>query len=219
MSYLPNARTPNPWIGEVSTPKAGTHARLGQVSSGTSRNLKRGYTGDPEWRQLHGTIGGAVNSAAHALGRYGLYKAALGHVEADLDEIAADVGPHLGAPNTGASPHHDARGRRILHVDGSPLGLPAGARPMPERAERLALGPAGSTGPKPSPFANGPLVDNQFAGFGGRLESSTPPDARSAVGPSMLGSSTPANPAAKLKGRRAPAGMDPRKRGTFTNFS
>jgi hypothetical protein len=243
MSYLPPTKTPSPWTSEIQFPKGHQRTPLGPVSSGSSRNMKRGYTGDPEFAHLHATIGGAVNAAVHGIARYAVTKAALSHTEADLDDIAsAGHTPSLGSP-TPFGPNHDANGVRTRHADGSPLGLPAGARAHPERIERLALPAAGQTSAprqfpsqlalprpgqtenaktslpqaRPHPFT-GPLVESQFAGFGERLESSTPPDARSAVGPSM-GSSIPANPATKIKGRRAPAGMDPRKRGTFANFS
>lgn len=209
MSYLPTARTPNQWEGKIPTPKANVPARLGPVSSGSSRNMKRGYVGAPEMQGFQHSMANITRGATSLLGRYLTIQAALGPVKDDLDSIAADVHSGLGAPQIDRSP-------RTRHVDGSPLAIGTAREP-------LALPRAGQTTnarsavPEPRAHHFTGEVSGQFDGFASRLQKGGAPDARKAVGPSQ-GSSIPANPDAPLKGRRAPAGMDPRKRGTWMNY-
>ena len=209
-SYLPNKPTPRPWNSEAQFPAARQHSRMGPVSSGSSRNLQRGYLGAPE-TNVGSALVGLLRTNAN---RFMFYKTALEHVD-KIDHDVQSLGEHgdpggppsLGAPHPSSPARPGRPGGVGPHVrtdaDGNQLALNPGARPMPGPKPPLALNP-------------GPRVHKMGTSEAPRPIEQQFPDLLSGPGPSRgstLGNSEA--PSARQPGRRTPAGLDPRKRGTW----
>lgn len=236
-SYIPNKPTPRPWQTDVRFPGGREHSRMGAVSSGSSRNINRGYLAGNEANAL----AGLTNMLSTNASRFVYYKAAMQHIDKDFEGLkhpeGGTPGPSLGEPNVARGPdgkqlaigsgpfvmgpapqHKPGVGPHRSTVDDdartNPLQGPAW---VPPRAP-LALGP-GPSRRAPLALEAGPRVHKVSAQGPRRPLDQEAPDLFQGPGPSKVSlRGLPDAPAAPLKGRRSPAGMDPRRRGTWLNY-
>lgn len=217
MSYIPNKPTPRPWTSEAQFPGGHQHSRMGPVHTGSSRNLQRGYLGAPETN-----VGSALTSLLRTnANRFMYYKAAMEHVDRDFGALHDDLS-HSGPPSLGA-PHADVPvgPQKRIGPDGEQVAIGRGA---------FVMGPAPRQTRPVGPSAE-PVVNQQLAlNAGPRVHVISAQGPQKPLGerfghlvsgpglasPSTLGTSSP--PSARQPGRRAPSGMDPRKRGTWLNY-
>jgi hypothetical protein len=238
MGYVNAPQGRNPWISEPETPQP--RARIAPPMYHTSRgNFYRPGPGNPE-----NDAGRAIADIAMYNARYvqeWVKPRITGKLKAEGEgpqppDLQRQMG---GSPPGSPSPEQPALGSgrprlgTLRNPDGSLLALPEHASPgnLPGRPVPgpLAIGPGGnpgraggSQGPQGIPMPPGaPLESDVRTNFGKRLAKQSRVQARNAQteGPSLLGAlpviGDRVGPSAK---RRGPAGMDPRRRGTWLNY-
>lgn len=218
-SYIPNKPAPRPWQSEVQFPGGRAHSRMGAVSSGSSRNINRGYLAGNE----SSALGGLTNMLRTNASRFVYYTAAMQHIDKDFAGLKDNDSPSLGAPRTARGPDGKqlALGSGPFSMGPAPQHEP-GVGPHRPRLDNDDVRTNPVQGPpKPKPFGElmaGPRVFAMGTSEPRRPVEQQVPGLLQGPGPSR-GSlrGLPDAPAAPLKGRRAPAGMDPRKRGTWLN--
>lgn len=196
------------WQGEYPTPQTRRTPDQPLRSAGSHEDFDRPWHGDAESR--FPTLDQAMDRATQQLGNILLYRGikkaddSLSHIEQELDT------PRLGAPNTSRTQKRGlAAGPQIMGELGaapSPLALGPGprvfaqgpvptARPMPTRQSGFAPNRMATKSPiiKPDEII---------------LPGGTVPGSRSAFQPDL-------SPNMSQPRVRRPAGMDPRKRGTW----
>ena len=186
-------RGPAPWQSEAprARPVAGQNVYR-PLNSGSQQNFAAEWPGDRETSLPR--VDSMLNQARTFAGQYLGTKLALGATDRELHRIEEDV-------HSLAHPSDMAADKR------EPLGLPAGARPMPPPSEPRALGPA------PTPIPQGPAPEGRRPRFGvyGDVEAG---DARLAGG--SIGRLNYPNAIDVTPGRRTTGGNDRRMKNLIT---
>lgn len=218
MSYLPSTRNVPAPVGQEPQAHAGPAYRFQPSRTGSQRDYHRGWGGD---RELSGGLTEQIGGfAAQNIGRFLYFNTLAKRQHGDMEQIHSDlthqpvVGSRLGARSTGgnadagtpgapATDHASFGAIPKMYADRTdPFGhLPTRSPVAQAPSQREAPQRARGVGPK-SGLGSSPLDPARRTAFSGERPSLAVQE--------QATSTTP--------GRRAPAGMDPRKRGTWANY-
>lgn len=231
MGYVNAPQGQNPWVSTPGQPQISQRAPF--PSYHTSKgNPYRKWSGDPET-----TAGKRLGQIAYG---QSMYVTEWIRPQIQADELkrqqkaqAAQGGG--GAPQQGA-PAGTPNGPQPPSLQGALQQAPStqnagdGFDPAPRKSPLAQGSPAAykpGVGGRPSPWKDnvesgaGLAMDVATRGFGKRLATQSRVQARSPqeTGPSLLGAlPAPTDQVGPSAKRRGPAGMDPRKRGTWLNY-
>lgn len=221
--YLPINPSLGAPVGSEQQAHAGPAYRFHHTRTGSGRNYHRGWNGDPEMRGGPGEQIG--NFAVQNAGRFLYFNALTKRNHEDMEQVHEDLthGPlvqtqarslaRAGAPDVGDRPVHGPAGDHATFG-----GIPQKYADRTDSFGHLPR-PLGNQFPSQGEASSVSRGVGPKSGLG---SSPFDPARRDAIGPdpsrSMPNLMTEDKATSSQPGRRAPAGMDPRKRGTWANY-